>query len=79
MSTTQQWELAVFTEEFGEKRIGLFNSKKNAVNEAKNQIYCIGSYDKTTFTYSNQGKVWTNDPTGMMNGSYWIRKVEVKN
>ena len=65
-----------FEEEFGEKRVGLFNSKNDAINEAKNLIWAIGRGDKSTFSYNAYWKVWTNDPSGMQDGSYSIRKVE---
>jgi hypothetical protein len=71
-----QWELVEFEEEFGEKRVGLFNSKNDAINEAKNLIWAIGRGDKSTFSYNAYWKVWTNDPSGMQDGSYSIRKVE---
>lgn len=70
-----KWELVEFTEYGGEKVIGLYDTKNEAIQKAKNEIWASGSFAKNSFTYSSRFDHWTNDLTGMEEGGFTIRKV----
>lgn len=70
-----QFKLTSFNEETGEKTIGFFNTKKEALAEAKSIVFAQGRGDKSTFRHMSRLNIWTNDPTGMLDGGLTITRV----